>query len=119
VDLGALHGWGADLPILAGWRSTGGLYQVWFGPRFGYEHDTIEMLTSEPKNVTIGTPPISLEANRYWGGGVVGVATGFRHVHVALEANVAYQVVSGSYAGTDATVRGLTVSPASALWWSF
>jgi hypothetical protein len=119
VDLSALHGWGVDIPLLAGWQSAGGIYQLWFGPRFGYERDTLEILTSEPKSVTIGIPPIGLVANRYWGGGVVGVATGFRHVHVALEADVAYQIVDGAYNDTNVTVRGLTVAPATALWWTF
>lgn len=119
VDLGALRGWGVDVPVLGGWQSADGLYQIWFGPRLGYERDTLEMLTSEPKPVTIGTPPIRLEANRWWGGGVVGVATGFRHIHVAIEGSVAYQLVSGTYNQTDVTVRGLTIAPATAVWWTF
>ena len=50
---------------------------------------------------------------------MVGFATGFRHVHVALELGAAYQVASGSFAGTEATVRGLTLTPASAIWTTF
>jgi len=119
VDLAALHGYGADLPVLAGWQSTGGLYMAWFGLRGGFEHDVVETLTSEPKSVTIGTPPIHLDANRFYGGGLLGIATGFRHVHVALELDVAYQVVTGSYNSNDVTVKGLTLSPATALWWTF
>lgn len=119
VDLAALQGFGADLPLLAGWESAGGLYKVWFGPRVGYERDVVEMLTSEPKAVTLGIPPIRLESHRYWGGGVVGAATGLRHVHVALEVDVAYQIVSGTYNATDVTIRGLTLAPASALWVTF
>jgi hypothetical protein len=119
VDLGALHGYGADLPVMIGWESTGGLYMAWAGLRGGFEHDVVESLTSEPKPVDIGTPPIHLDATRGWGGGLFGVATGFRHVHVALELDVAYQVVSGSYNGNDVTVKGLTIAPATALWWTF
>lgn len=119
VDLGAMHGYGADVPLLVGWQSTGGLYMVWAGARAGGERVVVETLTSEPKDVTIGDPPIRLEASRWYGGGVVGVATGFRHVHVALELSAAYQSVSGSYNATDITVRGLTLAPASALWWTF
>jgi hypothetical protein len=119
VDLGALHGWGADLPLLVGWQSAAGLYEVWAGPRLGYERDTLEILTSEPKSVTIGTPPIHLESDRFWGGGVVGAATGFRHVHVGVELDVAYQILSGSYNQTSVTVRGVTLAPATSLWWTF
>lgn len=119
VDLGALHGYGFDIPLLAGWQSSAGIYQAWFGARGGFEHVTVEQLTSEPKSVTIGTPPISLDANRFYGGAVAGLAIGFKHVHVALEGSVAYQVAKGSYNQTSVTVQGLTIAPATALWWSF
>ena len=119
VNLGALHGYGADIPVLFGWQSLNGLYSLWIGPRGGIEYVTVETLTSEPKDVTLGTPPIRLEATRWHAGGVVGIATGFNHVHVALEAGVAYQSVSGTYNANDVTVRGLTITPASAVWWTF
>ena len=119
VDLGALHGFGADLPVLVGWQSNGGLYMFWAGVRGGFEHDVVETVTSEPKSVTIGTAPIHLDATRGYGGGLLGIATGFRHVHVALELDVAYQYVTGTYNNNDVTVKGLSLSPATALWWSF
>lgn len=119
VDLGSLHGYGADLPVLVGWQSLNGLYSLWFGPRGGFERIVIDTLTSEPKDVTFGVPPIRLEATRFHAGGVVGIATGFNHVHVALEAGVAYQTVRGTYNANDVTVRGLTIAPASAVWWTF
>ncbi len=119
VDLGALHGYGLDLPVLVGWQSAGGLYMFWAGVRGGFEHDVVETLTSEPKAVTIGSSPIHLDATRGYGGGLLGIATGFRHVHVALEIDVAYQVVKGTYNDNDVTVKGLTLSPATALWWTF
>jgi hypothetical protein len=119
VELTALHGFGADVPILVGWRSDGGFYELWAGVRAGFERDQIESLTSEPKSVSIGTPPISLDATRYYGGGLVGVGTGFRHVHVALELDVAYQSATGEYNGTHVAIGGVALSPATALWWTF
>ncbi len=119
VELSALHGFGADVPILVGWRSDGGLYHVWGGARGGFERDEIESLTSEPKSVSIGTPPIHLAATRYYGGGLIGVGTGFRHVHVALELDVAYQSATGDYNDTHVKVSGVALSPATALWWTF
>lgn len=119
VDLAALHGYGFDVPLLVGWESNGGIYKVWGGARGGFERDVLETLTSEPKSVTIGTAPIHLEANRYYGGGVVGVATGFNHVHVAIELSAAYQAVRGSYNENKVTVQGLTLAPSTALWWTF
>jgi hypothetical protein len=119
VDLSALHGYGLDVPLLLGWESDGGLYKLWGGARAGFERDVVESLTSEPKAVTLGAGPIHLEADRFWGGAVAGFATGFNHVHVALELSAAYQVVRGSYNATKVTVDGLTLAPATALWWSF
>jgi len=119
VDLGSLHGYGADIPILIGWQSVSGLYTIWFGPRGGFERVVVETLTSEPKDVTIGTPPIRLEANRFHAGGVLGLATGFNHVHVALELGLGYQIATGTYNANEVTVHGLAITPASALWWTF
>jgi hypothetical protein len=119
VDLGSLHGYGADIPIVIGWESDGGLYRLWLGARAGYEHAAIGTVTSEPKSSSLQSPPLTLSANRWWGGGLIGLAAGFRHVHVALELDVTYQSVSGSFNQTDVTVAGLSLVPATALWWSF
>ena len=62
VDLSSLRGYGADVPVLIGWASSAGIYQGWFGVRGGFEYDSIENLTSEPKAVTLGIPPIGLSA---------------------------------------------------------
>ncbi len=119
VDLQALRGYGADVPVLFGWESAGGIYTLYAGPRGGFEHVSIETRTSEPKAVVLGGAPLGLDVNRFHAGGVLGFATGFRHVHVALELGLAYQIVSGSYNETDVTVRGLTLTPASAIWFTF
>jgi hypothetical protein len=119
VSLSQLHGWGADVPVLVGYESDGGLYMLWAGARGGGEHVDISDVTSEPKSVTLGSPPIALSATRFWGGGLVGFAVGFRHIHVAFELDVAYATITGTYNDTPATVSGLTIAPATALWWRF
>jgi hypothetical protein len=118
VSLSQLHGYGADIPLLVGWQSAGGIYQAWAGARAGFEHDTIENLTSEPGSA-IGAPPISLSGTRYWGGGLVGLAVGFRHLHVAFEFDASYVDVDGSYNATHVTFGGVTLAPSSAVWWDF
>jgi hypothetical protein len=118
VDLGSLHGYGADVPLLAGWQSRDDLYMAWFGPRGGWEHVEISTLTSEPRP-PLPSEPISLSANRFYAGGVAGAAVGFRHVHVAIEVDVGYQTVSGTYNATQVTVNGVSATPATALWWTF
>ena len=119
VDLSELHGYGADVPVLVGWQSDAGLYMAWAGLRAGWEHDAIESLTSEPKVSALGSPSVHLSGERFYGAGVLGVGTGFRHVHVAIELDVAYQTVTGDFNATHVNVHGLTLVPASALWWNF
>lgn len=119
VDLGRLHGWGADVPVLVGYQSDGNLYMLWLGARGGWEHVDVSDLTSEPGSGQIGVPPISLSATRFWGGGLLGAAVGFRHLHVAMELDVSYASVTGEYDDTHARVEGVTLAPAAALWWLF
>ena len=119
VDLGQLRGYGLDLPLLVGWDSAAGIYQAWAGVRGGWDHTSIEIVRSEPKPVTGQNAPISLAATRFYGGGLVGFAIGFRHVHVALELDVAYMHVDGAYNATQTSIDGIAISPASAIWWTF
>lgn len=116
VNLTALHGYGGDIPLLIGWESTGGIYKVWGGGRAGFDHYVIEALTSEPRPTPTA---LNLSADRFWGGGVLGLAVGLGHVHVGTELSVAYHVVSGTYNQTSVRVQGLTLAPATALWWTF
>jgi hypothetical protein len=115
VDLAQMHGWGADVPVLVGYASEGGLYMVWAGGRGGWEHVDIGQVTSVPMSGS----PVSLSATRFWGGGLLGVAGGFRHVHVALEIDVSYSSITGDYLGAHVEVAGLALTPAGALWWDF
>ena len=117
VDGANLFGFGADLPILLGWKSTAGLYYAWIGARVSYEHDTIETRSSAPPPGT--TPPPDLVGDRIAVGGLLGVAIGFRHVHVALELEADYANVSGSFGGVSAKVDGLSLTPATAIWIDF
>jgi hypothetical protein len=119
VDLGQLRGYGFDVPVLIGWESQGGIYQAWAGVRGGGDHVSIEEVRSEPKSPGLGSPPISLSATRWYGGGLVGFAIGFRHVHVALELDVAYQNLSGAYNSTQSSVDGISFTPAGAVWITF
>lgn len=118
VDLSKLRGYGGDVPLLVGWESMAGLYKVWAGLRGGYEHVSIENVSSDPRP---GVPAggIPLDADRFYGGGVVGLSVGFRAVHVALELQAAYESVHGTYDGTTGTVSGVALTPATALGWLF
>ncbi|MDP8999856.1 MAG: hypothetical protein M3O46_07070 [Myxococcota bacterium] len=119
VALARLHGWGADVPVLVGYASDADLYRVWAGGRAGWEHVDVEEAASGSNASAFGTSPVSLSATRLWGGGLVGLAVGFRHVHLAMEIDFSYASITGTYAGTRAAVAGLTLAPASSVWWVF
>jgi len=118
VSLDKLHGYGIDLPILGGWQSNGGLYMFWFGARAGFERDVIEAVSSEPNHVPAESQPFRLDATRWYGGPVLGAATGFHHVHVAVELDAGYNVIRGDYNQTTVTASGFMITPATALWWT-
>jgi hypothetical protein len=116
VDLETLHGWGADAPLLVGYESDGGLYAIWVGVRGGFEHVGI---AAGPSEGAMEPSPPPLSAMRWWGGGLLGAAIGFRHVHVALELDVSYASVTGDFAGAHTHIAGLMLTPAGCAWWDF
>jgi hypothetical protein len=116
VALGRVHGWGGDVPLLLGYTSEAGLYSLWVGARGGWEHIDSDDV-SDP-GAPAG-PAIAITATRAWGGGLIGLAAGFRHVHVAVELDVCYSSVTGEYSTVHAEVAGWTLAPAAALWWQF
>ena len=125
VDLSSLHGYGVDVPVLVGWESRGGIFIAWGGARAGWEHYEISPISTAPPlmlasgDASQAASFFPLSANRYYGALVAGVAGGFRHVHVALEIDVAYQSITGSFDGSEVTVSGLSAAPAGAVWWTF
>jgi hypothetical protein len=122
VDNANLFGFGADVPVLIGWHSTAGLYYFWAGARIGYEYDTIQP-HAEQVGTQQGTGP-QLIGNRVAVGGLLGFAIGFKHVHVALELEADYAYITGTFGGggqpvVAGVVDGVSLTPATALWWDF
>jgi hypothetical protein len=115
IDVDSVQGYGADVPVLIGWESAAGIFMAWVGVRGGFDHAGI----SDTDQVQFMGGPGELSATRVYGGGLVGVATGFRHIHVALEFDANYQSVSGSFFTMHVSDAGLTLVPAGALWVDF
>jgi hypothetical protein len=117
VDVNSVQGFGADIPVLIGWQSSARLFMVWAGGRVGFDH--VGISDTDPQQF-MSTPNLGeLSATRFYGGGLVGLAAGFRHLHVALEFDASYQTISGSFFGTSTNVGGLSLSPGAALWVDF
>ena len=119
-QLGAVSGWGADAPLLVGYASDGDLYMVWLGVRGGWEQaDATVAGTTGSMTSSMAMAPYRLSTARFWGGGLLGAAVGFRHVHVAMEIDASYASVTGDVGPVHAQVAGLVLTPASCLWWDF
>jgi hypothetical protein len=126
-------GWGFDIPVLFGYRSTASVVQAWVGARGGVERITAELGLLEgippgqdpgPGEAPITTPVnyADVSALRWYGGGLIGTAIGFRPFWIALELDVAY-----SHVGVEADFKssdprrqnldlsGLTLAPSGAI----
>ncbi|HVU03335.1 MAG TPA: hypothetical protein VHE30_16360 [Polyangiaceae bacterium] len=127
-------GWGLDVPVLLGVRSSASIVEAWVGVRGGVERITGHLALAESSlqgamggviQVSEGDLPVYADASalRAYGGGLVGAAIGLSPFSVALELDVAYQSVSGRAVIPDragggeyrATLSGVTVSPAGAI----
>ncbi len=105
----ALSGGGLDLPLLLGWKSTGGLYSGWIGPRAGISW------VRGALGVAGTDKPLTLAGQHIRTGMVAGLRLGFRHIHVALEIGGDWHVVSGNLGATDVSFTQFSLTPAGAL----
>ncbi len=117
LSVEGVKGGGVDVPLLLGWRSDAGLLSAWAGLRGGYERLGGEVCLRCDGRDGVTSQPVSWSAGRAWGGGLIGLRAGFRHVFVTLELDGAYQRVSGKFDDGlgDVRVSGFTVSPAGAI----
>jgi hypothetical protein len=115
--LRVLSGYGFDVPALVGWQSDAGVLSLWGGARGGMEALSTEVYV-EPGPMMVAVRP-SLPLLHGYAGGVAGLAMGLRHVHVAFELDVFYHWVGGDLDGSSIKVRGVTLTPAGALIFTF
>jgi hypothetical protein len=111
-------GYGFDVPALVGWRSDAGVVSLWGGARGGMEFLDTEIVDGQPPS-TGGIPRPGLDFMHGYVGGVAGLAMGLRHLHVALELDVFQHWFSGDYQGSAVKVRGVSITPAGALIFTF
>ncbi len=113
LDLQSTSGYGIDLPIVGGWRSAAGLFSLWGGARVGYDKQTGEIGLGAIDDA--GTGPVDWKASRFWGGGVLGLTAGFRHIFVSLEIDALYGSAKATAGDADIAIKGLSIAPAGAL----
>ena len=112
TDLDHAHGLGLDVPVLFGYRTEADLISVWAGARAQYDHWS--------GNVSLDpNPALSLSAQRFAVGPVLGLAVGLSPLWVAAELELDYAHVTGTLdrpgAHYEAQIDGLSVHPAGAL----
>jgi hypothetical protein len=116
LSLRSVSGYGFELPVLFGYRSSADVVKLWTGlragvARYGYNASVIEAPDSRAA--------ASGNATRWWGGGLVGFSVGLAPVEVRVEVDAAYESVHGSQntSGGELTgeVAGWSLTPAMAI----
>ena len=115
------RGFGADVPLLFGYRLLEGFGDVWFGPRLGFEHlnGSLELDQQAPS-----AGRLDLSGNHFWGGLVAGFSLGIPPLWLRFELATAYHHVSGDLTPGSAgsggefdslEASGWTFSPSGAI----
>jgi hypothetical protein len=119
------RGFGADIPVLVGYRSSADVVQAWLGARVAYEQLAGAFRNGSDRNL------YDFVGRRFAAGGVVGFMVGVKPVWIAVELDGAYQVgrgefeegaedeeeprLDGGVLAGNATFTGFTYSPSGAL----
>ncbi len=122
LQLDGLSGWGADVPIVFGWRSKADVVWLWLGARGGYEQlrgSIGYVLPSSAPGDAEATLSGDVDGHRVHASALTGLAIGFRHVHAAIELQGGWHDARGTLWGVDTKVQGFTLTPAAALIGSF
>jgi hypothetical protein len=108
-------GWGADLPVLLGYRLWEGFGDVWLGPRLGFEHLTgnLRLERGDPASLRI-----DVAGTRLWAGLVAGFSLGIPPLWLRFELSSTYQRLSGTLKPAEAN-SGLDFDTLEASGWTF
>lgn len=122
LDASSVTGWGADVPILIGWRSSASLFQVYGGVRGSYERafGTVKLgIYASPDDIR----EADLDASHWTASALAGLAVGVSPLFVIVELGAGYTRGDGSIdipspTGNNhrvADLEAFTLAPAGAL----
>jgi hypothetical protein len=116
LSLRSVSGYGLELPVLFGYRSSADVVKLWAGLRAGFERYGYNASVIE----TPASPASSTgKATHVWAGGLVGFAIGLSPVEVRVELDAAYESAHGNLvtSGGDLTgdAAGWSLTPAMAI----
>lgn len=108
-------GFGFDLPLLVGFTSDADVYNVYFGPRGGFEYLNGQRdLEADPLDPSAPlAEPIGGWHSQI--GGIFGFRVGFRYLFAIMEVGADHHWASGTIGADDATFRVFAIRPAGAL----
>lgn len=116
ISLTSLNGYGLELPVLFGYRSSADVVKLWAGLRVGVEYDSFDVTLVQSPDSPVGSRG---SATQVWGGGLAGFSVGLAPIEVRVEVDAAYASVHGkllTYGGDlSGTVAGWSLTPAMAI----
>jgi hypothetical protein len=116
MDVESSRGYGLELPLLFGYRSSADVVKLWAGLRAGFERDSYYVTIVEAPDHAFAS---DAEATRLWAGGLVGFSVGLAPIEVRVELDAAYEMAEGSLAAAggklEAELSGWTLTPAMAI----
>ena len=125
VDASGAYGFGFQIPVLFGYRSDAELVQAWAGVVGSFEQALGPVVlkstpaSPDPSEPNDGAREAKLDAHRFSGAAVVGLAVGLQPIWIAVEVTGRYFALDGSLrgAGVEAhgDLSGLSLEPAGAL----
>jgi hypothetical protein len=124
VDSNGAYGFGVSVPVIVGYRSDAELVQAWGGLVAGFEQAMGPVVLAKPWEITPGddVPDVKetkLDAHRFSGAALVGLAVGIQPIWVALEISGRYFSIDGSMKGGSihmaGELTGVSIEPAGAI----
>jgi hypothetical protein len=116
VELVSPRGYGVELPVLFGYRSSADVVRLWTGLRAGVERDAFDVTMVEEPDHAVRS---KANATRSWAGGLVGFSVGLAPIDVRVELDAAYERAEGDLVTAggelEAEVSGWTLTPAMAI----
>jgi len=118
MSLSSLKGFGLELPMLFGYRSSADVVKLWAGLRAGFERDYFNASIVVAPDTPVGAEG---RATRYFAGGLVGFAIGLSPIEVRAELDAAYESARGTLWLSSASgdlvgdVAGWSLTPAMAI----
>lgn len=116
LALRSVSGYGFELPVVFGYRSSADVVKLWTGLRAGFERYGFNASVIEAPDHSASATG---KATHVWGGGLVGFSIGLSPVEVRVEVDAAYESAHGELvtSGGDLTgdVAGWSLTPAMAI----